>query len=87
MAWRIKMIMNYKDQLSEIKKLTKSINKKAKKFVKDIDEVKYPYCEDLSRIIRDLNEANNFLKWYGVPIKELIKNEKRARKTNVGNNP
>jgi len=51
--------MNYKEQLFEIKKLTKSINKKAKKFVKNPGG---PYNMDLLRVIDDLNEANNFLK-------------------------
>jgi len=54
--------MSYKEQLFEIKKLTKSINKKAKKFAKYTDEGKYPYCKDLYRVIQDLNEANKFLK-------------------------
>ena len=52
--------MSYKEQLSEIKKLTKSINKKAKNFVKNPGG---PYNMDLLRVIDDLNEANNFLKW------------------------
>ena len=51
--------MNYKEQLLEIKRLTKSINEKAEKFVKNPGG---PYNMDLVRSIDDLNEANNFLK-------------------------
>ena len=51
--------MNYKEQLSEIKKLTKSINKKANNFVKNNSG---PYNMDLLRVIDNLNEADNFLK-------------------------
>ena len=54
--------MNYKEQVNRIKKLTKSINKKSAKFVKSFDSERYPYCGDLLRVIKDLEEAENFLK-------------------------
>ncbi len=49
----------YEKQLSEIKKLTKSIEKKASEFVKNPG---CPYNMDLLRVIDDLKEANKFLK-------------------------
>ena len=52
-------IMNYQEQVIEIEKLTKSIVKKSKKFVKNPGG---PYNMDLLRVIEDLTEADNFLK-------------------------
>ena len=54
--------MNYKEQLIEIKVLTKSIRKKSKKFVKTFDKVDTPYYEDLLAVIKDLKEVDDFLK-------------------------
>ena len=53
--------MTYEDQLKEIKRLTKSIEEKAKQYVKKSDQENYPYYEDLLNVISELKGANDFL--------------------------
>ncbi len=51
--------MNYKQQLIEIKVLTRSIRKKANNFIRHVE---YPYQDDLLSVIKDLKEVDDFLK-------------------------
>ncbi len=51
--------MNYEEQVKQIEALTKSINKKAKKFAKN---AKSKYFGDLVYVIEELENANKFLK-------------------------
>ena len=54
--------MTYKEQYQVIEKVTKSIRKKSKHFVKTFDKVDTPYYEDLLAVIKDLKEVDDFLK-------------------------
>jgi len=51
--------MTYKEQYQEIQRLTKSIVKKSKKFIRHVDG---PYYEDLLTVIKDLKAIDDFLK-------------------------
>ena len=52
-------IMNYKEQIKEIEKLSKSIVKKSKKFIRHPDIL---YMDDLFTVIKDLKVIDDFLK-------------------------